>query len=190
MLIGIGHRSGHGKDTLADFMVQQIKAKFPKHKVLKYPFAWKIKLIAYDLYKQFGVREPEYYDTLAGRGDRNVVLPKLGMTVVELWIKIGTPCFRDIIYDATWTAFVRTLANEPDTIIVAPDARFPNEVGDIDYLIKCVNPRVPDREGLSVDDNLKDFDGWDTVVVNDAGLLQLAAKSQQVVDKIPFFKWI
>lgn len=181
MLIGIGHRSGHGKDTLADFIVKHLQIKYPQRRIFKYPFAWKIKQIAFDLYKQHGLREPAFYETPQGRALRDIKLPVLNLTPVEIWIKIGTPCFREQIYAGTWTDYVFELSRERGVIIVAPDVRFPEEHTKCDHLVHCINPRVPNREGLSVDEVLEDFNGWSYTILNNGTLEDLENSGRHYV---------
>lgn len=181
MIIAIGHRSGHGKDTLADFLVHHLKMKYQRKTIIKVSFAWKIKQIAYDLYNNFGHCKPEFYDTAEGRLLRNIVLPNINLTPVEIWIKIGTPCFRDKIYTDTWSNYLHQFAK--DKIVIAPDLRFPNEIEVSAFTIKCTNPRIRNRTGLSVDDVLEHWDGWNCYVTNDGTLEDLNNKALKLIEE-------
>jgi len=178
-LIGIGHRSDHGKDTLANVMVSTLQESGLR--VKKIPWAWKLKDICYQLYAHFGLREPEFYETPEGRSVRNVKLPDINLTPVEIWIKVGTPAIRDNVWDSTWVDYLR-LSNESKTydVIVAPDTRFYNEIDVCDYTIKLTNPRIPNREGESVDEILKNYNGWHFNMENDTTLGDLEAKGRML----------
>lgn len=188
MIIGIGHRSGHGKDTLADFMVIHLRKRYPDLVIYKHTFARKIKEIAYDLYKQFGHQEPDWYDSPVGREYRNIPLETINKTPVEIWILIGTNCFRELIYDRTWTAYLKEIAR--NNIVIAADMRFHNEIGDVSYTIRCTNPRVPNRTGMSVDEVLADWDGWDAHVINDGTLQDLEQQAIEIVNTVNWESFI
>ena len=170
LLIGIGHRSEHGKDTVANYMVEWLSYS-TNLSVIKMPWAWKLKDICHQLYKHLGLREAPFYDTDEGRKLRNIKLPKINLTPVEIWIKMGTPAVRQQVWDDTWIDYVRNF--EGYDIVICPDTRFPNEVAVCDYTIKVLNPRVSNREGESVDNVLADFAGWNAVLYNDSGFSEL-----------------
>jgi len=177
-IIGIGHRSGHGKDTLGEYLVQSLQVILPKAKILKRSWAWKLKDSCYQLYAHCGLREPEFYETGEGRALRNTKLPKINLTPVEIWIKYGSYGVRDQVWDKTWTEW---LYNNTDAdIVIASDTRFPVEAPYCEYLVHCHNPRIPNREGITVDDVLSTFTDWNYRVVNDGTKAQLAVKAIQL----------
>lgn len=65
-ILGLGHYSRTGKDTLANAMIEWFGQFYPELTVKKLPLAWKLKQITYELYAWAGVREPEFYDTPEG----------------------------------------------------------------------------------------------------------------------------
>lgn len=176
MIVGIGHRSRHGKDTVCNYLIEWVGDNRPRARVKKLSWAWKLKDVCYQLYGHLGLREPEFYETPEGQSLKDVKLPLIGKSPVEVWVDIGTPAVRERVWDQTWVAWVRAQQGDYD-IIFCPDTRFPNEVAACDTLIKVVNPRVPDRAGKSVDDLLAGFDGWHHVVSNDADLAVLRDKA-------------
>lgn len=171
LFIGLGHTSRCGKDTVANSLVYHLTAMNIAAK--KIPFAWKLKEIAYDLYSWAGVERPEHYETKEGEQDRDIKLTALasdlfpdGPTVVELWIAIGTPAFRDAVHPDTWVNFVTKQDHSADVIVV-PDCRFPNETDAIrgagGYSFNCVRPGTPGRN--SVADNMMRSKGkWDSTI--------------------------
>src|ERR1035437_2708896 len=95
-IIGLGHYSRTGKDSFANYFLLHTPG------AIKIPFAWKLKSITHDLYSWAGLREPEYYETPEGALARDIVLPDLGLTPVQVWVKFGTPAVREQVYDKTW----------------------------------------------------------------------------------------
>jgi hypothetical protein len=163
LIIGIGHRSEHGKDTVANFILEWFEENHPEISIKKLSWAWKLKDVCYQLYSWTGLQKPEFYETEEGRKLRNTTLASIGLTPVELWIKFGTNVGREV-YPDTWVNWVKY--NQTTHITICPDTRFLNETETADYLIKVFDPRKPNREGLSVDDVLADFQGWDTQILN------------------------
>lgn len=174
ILIGLGHRSGHGKDTVANYMKEWFDICRPELKVIKWSWASKLKEICYDLYKQFGMREQEFYDTEEGRSLRNVPLPVLGKTPVEIWIDMGEG-IRDKVYENTWRDFVRD--NIQADIVILADTRKPTELEICQYKVLVRNPRIPNREGKSIDHELADYQRWDYTIINDLGYSELRGKA-------------
>lgn len=183
MIIGLGHRSGHGKDTAANYMVEWLYAMRPDLKVRKLSWAWKLKDICHQLYGHLGLQDADFYDTPEGRKHRDIKLPKIDLTPVEIWVKMGTPAVREQVWDHTWIAWVQS-QQQYYNLIIPPDTRFPNEIAACDYTIKVDNPRVPIREGVSVDCTLKDFAGWDAVLTNDEGLSELRGKTNDLCQRL------
>lgn len=177
VLIGLGHRSGHGKDTVAGYMKEWFEFMRPELKVVIHPWAKKLKEICYDLYKQYGHREPSFYDTPEGRLARNVKLPTLNKTVVELWVDMGEG-IRDKVYEHTWRDFVRD--NIKADIIILPDTRKPTELEICHYKVLVFNPRIPNREGKSIDHELAGYTGWDYTIDNNMGYSELRGDANGV----------
>jgi hypothetical protein len=125
-IVCLGHYSRTGKDTLANALIESIRERVPRWQVKKLPFALKMKEILHQLYAWAGHREPEFYETEEGASARDIVLPALGLTPVELWVKFGTDLMREGIHPETWVNYV--LENEHDVdVLIVTDLRFPNE---------------------------------------------------------------
>jgi hypothetical protein len=174
MLIGIGHRTGHGKDTFA-LMLQEVLGP---HKSQIIPFARKLKEVAVILYGHLGLREEAYYNTREGRMERNRPLPGINLTPVEIWVMVGES-IRNGVWHPTWVSLMQHQAKS--SIILSPDTRHFNEIERCDLKVKLVNPRVENRKGASIDDVLEDYVGWDKVVVNDGTLEDLRQKATEFV---------
>jgi hypothetical protein len=135
-------------------------------KVVKQSFAWKLKQITYELYAWAGFREPEYYETHEGALARDVILPALNLTPVEIWVDFGTKAVRNNVYDRTWVDYLLKSDLGAD-ILVIPDVRFPNEAEAIKQaggtLIKVVRPGYGPRNTVA-DRALLGYADWDYVI--------------------------
>lgn len=162
-IIGLGHYSRTGKDTFANALVQSIIQRDTDVQVKKIPFAWKLKQVAHELYEWAGMKPPEHYDTLDGEKDRDIVLPLIGKTPVQVWVDLGTPAIREQVYDRTWIDYVLYTEHDADILII-PDVRFPNEVDalrEVDAILcKIVRPGYGPRNTVS-DRALLGYEGWD-----------------------------
>lgn len=171
LFIGLGHYKRTGKDSFANFLIQELAALNPELLVIKRSFAWKLKQICHELYGWAGLREPEFYETKEGELLREVVLPAIGKSPRQIWVDFGTTAVRDNVYKGTWRDYVfkadhSVNGRQPDVIIV-PDVRFPDETVEIEVrnglLIKVVRPGYgpgknrPDRELLG-------FRRWTNVI--------------------------
>jgi hypothetical protein len=161
-IVGIGHYSRTGKDTLANNIVNYVWQSGQKAK--KISLAWKLKQICYELYSWAGLQPPEYYDTPEGEVFRDVILPELGMTPVQVWVAMGTPAVRENVYDRTWIDYIMKTDHEVDVLVV-PDVRFPNEAvefgeGDDNVLIKTVRDGYGPKNTVA-DKALIGYEGWD-----------------------------
>jgi hypothetical protein len=160
-IIGLGHYSRTGKDTLANMIVDDVRSFGLTAK--KVPLAWKLKQVCYELYSWAGMQPPEYYDTPSGEQFRDVMLLELGMTPVEVWVAMGTPAIRDNVYDRTWIDYVLKTDHAVDVLLV-PDIRFPNEIDDFReagaVLGKVVRAGYGPRQTLA-DQALVGYDNWD-----------------------------
>jgi hypothetical protein len=177
LFIGLGHYKRTGKDSFANFLIQELTDLDPDLLVKKLSFAWKLKQICYELYAWAGLREPEFYETEEGARVREVVLPEIGKSPRQIWIDFGTNAVRDQVYEHTWRDYLFKAGHsengrQPDVILV-PDVRFLNEVNEFEIrngvLIKVVRPGYgpgpnrPDRELLG-------YRRW-TNVIGDVGTM-------------------
>jgi hypothetical protein len=183
MIIGLGHRSGHGKDTVATYMKEWLATMCPEKTVIVQSWAAKLKEMCYDLYKQYGMMDQAFYDTPEGRLLRNVSLPVICKTPVELWVDMGEG-IRDCVYEHTWRDYVRD--NIKADVIICPDTRKPTELDICNVKIKVTNPRIPNRVGKSIDHELAHYDGWHHEIINDLGYSELRGKANNLCMKLFF----
>jgi hypothetical protein len=164
IIVGLGHYSRTGKDTFANALVDWI-GRHSKLKAGKIPFAWKLKDICHQLYAWDGLREAAFYDTPEGEKFRDIKLPTIGKTPVEIWVAMGTPAVREQVYMNTWIDYLLKSDHGLDVLVV-PDVRFPNEVAAIRELggtcHKIVRPGYGPRDTVA-DKALLGFTGWDYI---------------------------
>ena len=145
IIIGLGHTSRTGKDTFANALIDILREMNPKLRVGRKSFASKLKEITHGLYAWAGLESEDYYNNPATEHEREVVLPKLGMTPLDIWVKFGTMAVREQVYDRTWVDYLLKTDHGLDVIII-PDVRFANEVKAIreagGYLLKIVPRRL------------------------------------------------
>jgi len=186
LLIGLGAYSRVGKDSFADFLTAAITQRAPNLRVVKRPLSWKLKQIACDLYAWAGMQPPEHYETREGEKDRDVTLPALGMTPVELWVALGTKAIRNNVYDRTWLDYLLKTDHKADVLIV-PDIRFPNEAAAVKdaggVLIKIVRPGYGPRKTVA-DRALVGYDDWDYVLGSEGTMQALDNSTQDFADWI------
>lgn len=170
-VIGIGHYSRTGKDTLGTMLCDELKALAHHGSlVVKTSFAWKLKDICHQLYAWDGMREAEFYETDEGAPYRDIPLPTIGKTPVQIWVDMGTPAIREQVYENTWIDYLlRTPLPVPPIsagVLIITDVRFPNEVEAIrkagGLLVKTVRGGVGPRSTVA-DLALYGWDGWDYI---------------------------
>ena len=177
-LIALGHYSRTGKDTVGAILQRKLGGPT---KCLLVSWAAPVKQTCHQLWGWAGVREPEYYDTPEGAAARDVILPKLGLTPVELWVLFGTILCRQGVHNDTWTELGRQLIEQhlaagDDHWCIICDLRFPNEaslVRELDgVLVKVTRPGVAPKATVA-DMAMLDFDRWDFELYNNGTLHQL-----------------
>ena len=175
-IIGLGHYSRTGKDTLANMIVDEVRNYGKTAK--KISLAWKLKQVCYDMYRWAGMQPPEFYDTPEGETWRDIKLDRLDMTPVEVWVAVGTPAIRKNVYDRTWIDCV-LLEDHAVDVLVVPDIRFQNEVDAFReegaLLAKVVRPGHEPRQTVA-DQALVGYDGWDLWLGGDLGMLHKQAQ--------------
>lgn len=180
-ILGLGHYSRTGKDSLANACLASLKEQAPHLRVAKRSFAWKMKEITHELYGWAGLREPAYYDTREGEQLRNVVLPHIGKTPVEIWVAFGTPAIREQVYDKTWIDYLLKSDLNLDVLII-PDVRFPNEAEAVQAaggtLGKVVRPGYGPKDTVA-DRALLGFNGWDYIVGGSGRMAELESWGSQ-----------
>ena len=186
LVIGLGHYSRTGKDTFANYLIALLGKHAPQVRVLKRSLAWKLKQVTHELYAWAGIQPPEHYETREGEKDRDIVLPALSMTPVEVWVAFGTKAVRNNVYDRTWLDYLLKSDHQlrradcPRRAVPQRGRRHQGDAGGVS--IKIVRPGYGPRKTVA-DRALLGYDGWD-YVLGDGGTMEslnLAAR--------PFAAW-
>jgi hypothetical protein len=190
MIIGLGHYSRVGKDTLANFLMECIGEYAPHLKTLKRSLAWKLKEITHELYGWAGLREPAYYEE---NGEaRKIKLPVLNMTPVEIWVAFGTKAVRDNVYARSWLDYLLKTDFGCDVLII-PDIRFPNEADAVKAaggkLIKVVRPGYGPLDTVA-DKALIGYAGWDYIVGAEGTMQSLKHWASVLAQAVITHEWI
>lgn len=186
LFIGLGHYKRTGKDTFADYLIQELANRRAGVSVTKLSLAWKLKQICHELYAWAGHRTPEYYESKEGAEFREVKLPAVGKSPRELWIDFGTKAVRDHVYARTWLDFV-VKSDHVHNVVIVPDVRFPNEFDEFHkagaILIKVIRPGFspgpnrPDRALLGES-------RWSNVIGHSGEMVELAFWAKKYADWI------
>jgi hypothetical protein len=176
-LIALGHYSRTGKNAFAEILQRKLGGPNVCEII---SFAGPLKHVCHYLFDWAGVREAEFYDTPEGILKRNEILPMLGLTPVELWIKVGTPIIRQQLHDLTWIMKAKKLINEilaqRNKWVILTDLRFPNEIDAILHedgvVARVLRPGVNPRDSVA-DLALIDFKRWDFTINNNGTLIDL-----------------
>lgn len=125
---------GSGKSSVAGYL--NLEANYT---IL--PFADSVKAMVASLLLNFGYDEEEATQWVYMRkGD---VLPELGVTIRHLQQTLGTDWGRNLIHEDIWlrswaSRYNDLIVEDPTTLVVVDDIRFPNEA---DFL-RAINPEA------------------------------------------------
>jgi hypothetical protein len=184
IIIGLGHYSRTGKDTFANYLLEELEEYGVSAK--KISFASKLKDVCHQLYGWAGLREEAYYNDPEFERYRDVVLPIIGMTPVDIWVKFGTPAVRDQVYQNTWIDYVLNTDFGVDVLII-PDVRFPNEVESLRakgaHLIKVMRPGIKPRLTVA-DQALYGVEWFDNTIGQSGTLSELKVWAGQYAESI------
>jgi len=125
MIIGICGLIGSGKDTVAQYLIDNhnfVKISFADKlkDAVGVMFNWDRELLDGKTDESRAWRETEdpYWTAETGRS----ITPRLVLQ------EFGTECMRNGFYDGIWVSLTKQhILNNPDTNFVLPDTRFPNE---------------------------------------------------------------
>ena len=175
LIIALGHRSGVGKDTFAKMLQEEFVSRGHHAEITH--FATPIKELSHDLFGWAGVRPPAHYDE--SRADRPLVLKRLGMSALDLWIRLGQT-MRELHPDVwVWSALGQERQCD---ILLIPDCRFLNEVAAVwqrlGVVVKIESSHAPILDSVS-DNALEGFCDWDYVIQNDGTIAELRQKASR-----------
>lgn len=166
--MALGHRKRTGKDTIAKFLVTEIRTRHPGISVKKVGFADKVKDVGHQIFGWAGLQPGWFYDDLANEHLREVVIPRLGKTPRQLWIGIGNGIRHACGFDDCW--FQYALEQYKCDVLIFKDLRFHAEAEGIEakggylYRVDCSWASIA-TDGA--DNVLSDFTRWRRIFLND-----------------------
>lgn len=184
-IVAFGHEKDVGKDTIRRFLTSELRLQNRGISIVAGSFADKLKKVCYEMFAWTGLKPGHYYEeNPKAKAD---FLPALGMTVRDVWIKVGNK-LREV-YASVWIdALIKNQPQNLDLLVIA-DLRFPNEADRIlehgGFIFKVVRPSVKHTSD-EADDALIGYNRWTEEVVNDQGLSELFQKAQGLIEK--YFK--
>lgn len=176
-IVAFGHRRRMGKSTAAKFLLNEYRMNHKGLEVSQFGFADKVKEVAFDLYSWGGLQEGVYYENHPEL--KESVLAMIGKSPRDIWIELGAHVRS--ICPKTWAEL--GLRDKDADVLICYDLRDEAEACYIrnygGYVIKMVDPR---REIFndSADRALAEYDQWDGIIMNDAGLKELNQKIKQL----------
>jgi hypothetical protein len=191
MLVGIGFQKRCGKDSIGQYLVDH-------HGFKKTAFAKSLKSACAEIF-HLG---DEYWN-----GDlKEIVHPFWGTTPRDILQRVGTEAMRRGFDQDIWVKSLEwEIQQEPETRWVTCDVRFKNEIACIKRLGGVVwNVVRPDVEPKppawcrhpiqrilgtwehQSERDLKDFHGWDAVILNDGTLEDLYRKVEQNLELVRY----
>ncbi len=181
MIYAFGHKSRVGKDTCVKFL--DIHLRMKNIEVRRVSFAFELKMACHRLFGIYGVEHPIHYENHPEA--RDIVLPGLGINVVELWIKFGNDMRH--IKESIWIDLALRQDDGKAAVILVSDCRFPNEANAIHALggkvYHVIRPDAPILDSPS-DRALDDYEDWDGMVLNTGKLDRLQGLMEGVANEI------
>lgn len=177
MICGIGYKARSGKDTIANYLVQEYGFK-------RRAFADALKEGAAVI---FGLSHEQLYGEL-----KEVQDSFWQQTPRYILQKMGTECMRDGYDKNIWCSALQRhiINNAPGSNInwVVPDVRFENEA----VLIKKMGGVVwrvdrPDLEDMGIvghasETAMDGYMGWDRIITNDGTIEDMCLKIKQIME--------
>ena len=176
MILAAGHISRSGKSEFARAI--QDAAGDLGVPVARASFAGLLKRTAHRLWRNHGLRDGEFYETPAGAAIRDVPLPGIGKSPVQIWIEYGMAVRS--VHPPTWLEACLSQAR-PGELLVISDVRFDNEANAIQAMGGwCVRVDRPGAPVKGSDREIRADFPWDAVIANDGTLAELRAKAAAV----------
>ena len=166
IVVAFGYYQDTGKNTCALHLERSIRMRTKNAKIARVGFAKKVKSIAYELYKRYGLKPEDYYETPDTYHLKNKALPAIDKTPRDLWILVGNSI--RLGCDSIWADHLLETHNHNDFIII-PDLRFPTEfnavkaVGGLCYMVDREGRRPKDD---GADNKLNMSFPWDGIIKN------------------------
>lgn len=181
-VIALGHTKGVGKNTIGRILLEQFEAK--GFAVECSSFAGPVKETAHWLYDSAGVRDEDYYELHPE--EKDIVLPKLGLTPREVWIKISDDLAA--LYPRVWFDRACNSIDYHTEVVIFTDLRYKREWD----LLKQLNVNVVfvkvTRDGTKLvedgaEEQLINAD-WDLTIHNNIDVNEPPALADMIEDYI------
>lgn len=126
-----------------------------------------------------------FYNQEENKHLREIELPIINLTPVEIWINFGTLVGRHVYHD-TWVSYVINKNKDYD-VVITPDVRFVNETDYIiktgGYVFELENQSVPPKDSVA-EKELISWDGWTNRYTNiDGDFSHLMDIAIEICDK-------
>jgi hypothetical protein len=172
MIIGLGYKARTGKDTVANYLVNN--------------FSFVQESFAYPLKEYIGKQICGFNDKQLHGAWKEMLDPEWGMTPRQMLQLIGTEALRKVVHDDFWVIPMKRKLKEHirnERHVVISDVRFSNEVKLIQDLggeVVRIDRNNPDKisgfEKHTSETELETFDGWDYVLDNNGTIEELYTK--------------
>lgn len=179
MILAFGHESRVGKNTAQRIALGEL-AKMHLSPVPT-SFAEPLKQFCAKVFAPHGLMGGDYYELVPGA--REVVLPRLGKTPVQVWVDVGQAMrkvYPNVWVDLTMHAIDHAL-NDGMRSVVISDLRFVNEAQAIREVGGwCVKIVRPGQKKQGSDSEIPANFKWNAVIENTGTLQEFAEKVRQV----------
>jgi len=128
LVIGLGHVSRSGKDTVADCLLQALASE--DIRAAKISLAYGVKKVAHELFAPLGVKASDYY--VKNDAEKDTPLPNTYLTPRDIWIVVGDTMRS--VWPEVWISYLSsavTTFGAFHSVIIIPDVRYPNEANYI-----------------------------------------------------------
>lgn len=177
MIIGITGKAGHGKDTVADLIVEMLDPL-----AVKKSWAQPVKDMAQaiDPLIEGSKRLSDFLDNPEGWH-----AAKKHPEVRRFLQRLGTEGGRGVLGDRVWINHLLDQYYERDTYdhdthFVIPDTRFPNEAMHCDVLIRVVRPNAPSL-GANATHASEQYLDAEYEIINDSTIAFLRSEVQEII---------
>ena len=164
MIIAFGHRRRVGKDVATNALIDMLAERGVP--ALRVSFADGLKESCADIFGWAGLQGPLFYEEYPQ--EKEEVLPDLGMSPRDIWIKVGNK-MREV-YEDVWIDLALHQPKERKAVIIISDLRYPNEAAKVKaaggVIVRVTRDVAPVSSDIA-DTALADYEEWDLTILND-----------------------
>lgn len=179
-IIAFGYEARAGKNTCGELLANTLTGSTQVIAI-----ASSLKSVCHDIYGWAGLMDEKYYENFPL--EKEEILPKIGLSPREIWIKFGTLVAREV-YPATWIKrLIHTYSAKVDYLIVT-DLRFKDEFeilkqhGAIN--VRVMRPTITSTELQRIAENPHMAAmPWDYYITNNGTLFDLAQEIKNFAEK-------